>query len=450
MADETKSSLKAAVTAREGLRGAQDRLHACAAFLGDVVEAEGQHRDALAASGCVIGALHGLPIVVKDIIDVAGMPTRAGSAVRTDQAASKTDATVVAQLRAAGAITVAKTNTVEFAFGGWGTNASQGTPRNPWKPDEPHTPGGSSSGTGAAVGSRLVAAGLGTDTGGSVRIPAAFCGCVGLKTSIGMVSRAGVVALSDTFDTVGPLTDTVRRSAEMLDVMMGEDRHDPSTVGLARQDPLAGLDRGIDGLRIAALTDETLTGCNPDVLDSFQTAIGLFEAAGARVDRIALPKGFDDYQGAGTAIIASDAYAWHADLADSNAAPLNDTTRMRILVGRDMTARDRVQAQRQREHDIAAFLACIDRHDAVILPTAPTTAIPLSTVDENNYTVSLYTRPGNYLGLASLSVPVGLSPGGLPTAVQIMVRHLDDALALRIGQAFESVRGPMPMPPGFG
>ena len=433
--------------AREALRAADAKLGVTAEILGGVVDIEMRHREDLAAAGCHLGPLHGLPIVVKDIIDVAGYPTRAGSALRANQPAANADAPVVAKLRAAGAITVAKSKTVEFAFGGWGTNASQGTPSNPWKPEEPHTPGGSSSGTGAAVGWRFVPAGLGTDTGGSVRLPAAFCGCVGLKTSIGMVSRSGVVSLSDTFDTVGPLTDTVERAAQMLAVMMGEDRDDPSTVGILRADPMAGLQKGIKGMRLGVLADEALTGAKDDVVAAFHEAQAMLRDAGADLVPFALPKDFLTYQGLATAIISSDAYATHADMVNSNETPLNDTTRMRILACRDMTAADRVTAQRNKRADIAEYLDALDRLDAVILPTAPTNAIPLTTVDENDYSCSLYTRPGNYLDQAALSVPVSISPDGLPSSLQIMVRHLDDPLALRIGQAFEQVRGTFPMPP---
>lgn len=442
--------MNAAPAARAALSAVQDDLGICAELLGDVVDVETRHRADLLAAGCRIGPLHGVPIVVKDIIDLAGYPTRAGSALRAGQAPADSDATVVKNLRAAGAIAVAKTKTVEFAFGGWGTNASQGTPVNPWKPDVPHTPGGSSSGTGAAVGGRFVPAGLGTDTGGSVRIPAAFCGCVGLKTSIGMVSRSGVVPLSDSFDTVGPLTDTVTRAAEMLSVMMGEDRTDATTVGVSRADPMAGLDRGIAGMRLGVIADEALTHVKPDVLASFHEAQRMLRDAGALLEPFALPKEIETYQGLATAIISSDAYGFHAAMADSNESPINDTTRMRILACRDMTARERVVAQRNRRADIAEYLDAMDRLDAVILPTAPTTAIPLSEVDEHDYTVSLYTRPGNYLDLCALSVPIGLSPGGLPTSLQIMVRQFDDPLALRIGRAFEEVRGAFPMPPTTG
>lgn len=439
---EATSHLERATAARDALIAAQPRFHACARILGDVVEVEGSHRDRLAAAGISLGPLHGLPVVVKDIIDVAGQPTKAGSDVRRDPAPATQDAFVAARLRAAGAVVVAKTNTVEFAFGGWGTNASQGTPRNPWKPDEPHAPGGSSSGTGVAVGGGFVPAGLGTDTGGSVRIPAAFCGCVGHKTSIGLVSRSGVVALSDTFDTVGPLTDTVRRAAQMLDVMQAEDRTDPATLAVPRADPLASLEKGVSGLRLGRLSDAALADCSDDVLRAFERAVKILSDLGASVLPYDLPRGFDAYQQTATAIIASDAYGFHAAMVDSNGSPLNDTTRMRMAVGRDMTARDRVLAQRTRARDIDDFLATLDRFDAMILPTAPLTSIPLSQVDENNYAMSLYTRVANYLDLAALSVPIDVTETGLPTALQIVVRRFDDPLALRIGHAFEAARGP--------
>ena len=447
MAEQKTSHLARVQGSRDALVAAQRDLNICARVLDDVVEIEGRHRDDLEAAGCTLGPLHGVPVVIKDIIDVAGNPTRAGSALRQDQPNATADANVVARLRAAGAVVVAKTNTVEFAFGGWGTNASQGTPWNPWKPGQPHTPGGSSSGTGAAVGGCFVPAGLGTDTGGSVRLPAAFCGCVGLKTSIGMVSRSGVVPLSDSFDTIGPLTDTVQRAAEMLDVMMGEDRDDPSTVGISRADPMAGLERGIAGMRLGVVSEAALHQAKPDVMAAYRDAQRMLEEAGATLVPFDMPREFEEYQGLGTAIIASDAYAFHAEMADSNETPLNDTTRTRILVGRDLDARARVRAQRARRQDIAEYLDAMDRLDAVVLPTAPMTAIPLSTVDENDYTVSHYTRPANYLDLAALSLPIGITEDGLPTSLQIMVRQFDDPLALRIGRVFEKVRGALPKPP---
>ncbi|MEM6486725.1 MAG: amidase [Pseudomonadota bacterium] len=442
----TAPSSTAATVAAAALDGPGRTLHATVA-LADTAAAEAAHRDALREGGVSLGPLHGVPFAVKDIIDVAGMPTAAGSATRPDQPAAATDATVVARLRAAGAVVTAKVHTVEHAFGGWGTNASQGTPVNPWRRDVPYTPGGSSSGTGVAVGARLVPAGLGTDTGGSVRIPAAFCGCVGHKSSIGLVSRAGVVPLSGTFDTVGPLTDTVRRAAEMLAAMQGEDAADASTHGIARADPCAGLDRGIAGLTLVHPPHETLLRCDPQILTAFEAACDLLSAAGAVLLPRVLPHDVLEYQRRATTIIASDAYSLYAEMADDPATLLNATTRMRILMGRDVSAYERLRAERARAVDIAEFAAWMDRADAMVLPTTPLLPVPHAVADENVYDMSLYTRMNNYLGLCGLSVPMGLSVEGLPMGLQIVGRHLDDPLVLRIGAAFEAARGPFAAPP---
>jgi aspartyl-tRNA(Asn)/glutamyl-tRNA(Gln) amidotransferase subunit A len=416
-------------------------LFAFSAIPKETALATATYLDAMKDGGVDLGPLHGVPICVKDIIDVSGMPTHAGSATRPSPEPATKDAFVVSKLRAAGTVIVAKSNTVEFAFGGWGTNKNIGTPKNPWNTDVHHTPGGSSSGTGVAVGSGLMPAGLGTDTGGSVRIPAAFCGCVGLKTSIGLVSRAGVVPLSDTFDTVGPLTDTVRRAAQMLDVMQGEDRDDPTTVGISRKDPMRDLERGVSGLRIAVLQPDDLPRMTRDVGDAYARAQGMLGQLGASLSPMSLPLEFLDYQTRATRIVSSDAYAFHSDIADDPNAPMNDTTRMRMHVGKDLSAKDRVLAQRERQQAIADFLARFDRYDALVIPSAPITAVPLTEADENNYEMSLYTRPANYLELCGLSVPIGIASNGMPTSLQIVTRRFDDPLALRIGYAFEDARG---------
>jgi aspartyl-tRNA(Asn)/glutamyl-tRNA(Gln) amidotransferase subunit A len=254
-AGEAKVAILEAI---ERLKTNDARLHAVAEMLEGPAMLEAGHRDALSSQGLSLGPLHGLPFVVKDIIDVAGAPTRSGSLTRKDSSPCERDAPVVAALRGAGAIPIAKSNTVEFAIGGWGTNQTVGTPHNPWDMNVPRVPGGSSSGTGALVGAGLVPAGLGTDTGGSVRLPAAFCGCVGLKTSIGLVSRTGVTPLSDTLDTVGPLTSTVKLAAQMLTVMQGPDLDDPTTIGSPMKCPLRDLDRGISGLRLGVITTDAM------------------------------------------------------------------------------------------------------------------------------------------------------------------------------------------------
>ncbi|MEM7777830.1 MAG: amidase [Pseudomonadota bacterium] len=423
-----------------------ERLGAFVSLLPETAQATATYLDTLRGNGVSLGPLHGMPVGIKDIIDVAGMPTGAGSATRADAQPAKSDAFVVSKLRAAGAVMVGKTKTVEFAFGGWGTNAAIGTPWNPWDMQTHHTPGGSSSGTGAAVGGGLIPAGLGTDTGGSVRIPAAFCGCVGLKTSIGLVSRSGVVPLSTTFDTIGPLTETVAQAAAMLQAMQGEDATDPSTVGVARQDPMADLNRGVSGLRLARLSDADLPRLTPDVKSAFESAVEQLVAGGAQIGEMSLPMGFLDIQQQANIIIATEAYSFHGALADDPTAPLNAPTRARMLAAQKVSGSQRALAERGRQAAISEFAAAFDRFDALVLPAAPITAIPVADVDEAQMPMSLYTRLANYLDLAGLVVPIGLSSHGLPTSLQIVVRRLDDPLALRIGQAFEDVRGPFARP----
>lgn len=429
-----------------GITMHEPQLKAVVSMLDETAMADARRADAIGAAGGSTGPLHGLPFVVKDIIDLAGQPTRSGSLTRADAQPAAADAPVVAALRGAGAIPVAKTATVEFAIGGWGTNETVGTPVNPWDLKTPRVPGGSSSGTGVLVGAGLVPAGLGTDTGGSVRIPAAFCGCVGLKTSIGLVSRAGVTPLSDTLDTVGPLADTVERAARMLAVMQGPDPDDPSTLGVTGGCPLRDLDRGVQGLRFARIMTEHMPHMTAEVADAFDVALDQLREAGATITTCELPLPLDEYQHLGGIISATEAYASYHEIVDDPASLMAAPIRMRMSRGAGVTGAELVRIQRQRHRAVAEFEAVIDRVDAILLPTAAFTAIPSAEVDETNMHMSAHTRFANYLELAALAVPMSLSPAGLPTSLQIVVRRFDDPLALRIGRAFEKARGVFPTP----
>lgn len=430
----------------EGLRSNAEKLNAIAQTMDEFALVDARHRDGVAALGAKVGPLHGLPFVVKDIIDVAGVPTRSGSLTRKDNPPCESDAPVVHALRAAGAIPVAKSNTVEFAIGGWGTNVSVGTPRNPWDMTTPRNSGGSSNGTGVLVGSGLVPAGLGTDTGGSVRIPSAFCGCVGLKTSVGLVSRSGVTPLSETFDTVGPMTSSVKLAAEMLAVMQGPDPKDASTLGPLGKDPLRGLERGVSGMRLGRITNDAMRYMSADVAQAFDAALDLLREAGATITDVHLPMELDTYQRVCGVISTTESYSTYKALADDESSLLGWPNRRRFLLAQGMTAVDRVQAWRDRAQAIDDFEAVIDTLDAIVLPTTPFTAIPLSEVDESNATYGNHTRFVNYLELAGLAVPMSLTDAGLPTSLQIVVRRFDDPLALRIGHAFEQARGEFPKP----
>ncbi|MFY0612710.1 MAG: amidase [Hyphomicrobiaceae bacterium] len=441
--DETEKSVHSTLDA---IRAHEPKLRAVVRMLTDTALSDAQHCDALAAKGASTGPLHGLPIVVKDIIDLGGQPTQSGSLTRADNPPADNDAPVVAALRGAGAIPVAKTHTVEFAIGGWGTNETVGTPVNPWDLDTQRVPGGSSSGTGVLVGASLVPAGLGTDTGGSVRIPAAFCGCVGLKTSIGLVSRAGVTPLSDTLDTVGPLAQSVELAARMLAVMQGPDTADPTTLGVTAKCPLRDLHRGIQNLRLARIKTDHMPHLTADVAQAFDQALGQLREAGATITEVELPIALDDYQHLGGIISAAEAYATYADIVDDPSAPMAAANRMRMTRGHDISAAELIRIQRDRSRAILDFEAVIDHADAIVLPTAAFAAIPVADVDETDMRMSSHTRFGNYLELAGLAVPMSLTPSGLPTSLQIVTRRFDDPLALRIGAAFEKTRGPFPKP----
>jgi aspartyl-tRNA(Asn)/glutamyl-tRNA(Gln) amidotransferase subunit A len=444
MAGSDSSALERVEQALAGIAAHDAELRASVRTLNDAAIVEARRCDGLSASGVSLGPLQGLPIAVKDIIDVAGVPTESGSLTRKNNPPAKADAPVVAKLRAAGAIPLAKTHTVEFAIGGWGTNETVGTPHNPWDRATPRVPGGSSSGTGVLVGAGILRAGLGTDTGGSVRIPAAFCGCVGLKTSIGLVSRAGVTPLSGTLDTVGPLTRTVRTAADMLAVMQGMDPADPTTWDAPFVDPVGSLDRGVSGLRLARLSDDMMPDLAEDVRASFEKAVGMLREAGAHIGTVSLPRSLLEYQQRGGAISATEAYATYKDIVDDPASGMAMPNRTRMAAGGKLSAADITRIRSERDEDIRVFPALIDNIDAIILPTSPITAIPISDVDEASMVMSTHTRFGNYYELAALAVPIDLTPAGLPTSLQIVVRRYDDALALRIGAAFEAMAGPLP------
>ena len=433
-------------TTIDAIQAHEPRLKAVVRMLDDTALPAARHCDALSRASASAGSLHGLPFVIKDIIDFGGVPTQSGSLTRSENPPANHDAPVVAALRGAGAIPVAKTHTVEFAIGGWGTNETVGTPVNPWDLDTHRVPGGSSSGTGVLVGGGLVPAGLGTDTGGSVRIPAAFCGCVGHKSSIGLVSRAGVTPLSDTLDTVGPLADSVELAARMLAVMQGPDKADPTTLGVDAKCPLRDLNRGIRGLRLARIKTEHMPHLTAEVAQAFDQALNQLREAGATITDVELPLALDDYQHLGGIISASEAYATYSDIVDNLSSQMAAPNRTRMARGGKVTAAELIRIQRDRAKAISEFESVIDRADAIILPTAAFTAIPVSDVDEADMRMSSHTRFANYLELASLAVPMNVTEAGLPTSLQIVVRRFDDPLALRIGAAFEQVRGPFPKP----
>lgn len=404
----------------------------------------------LDAKGGERGLLHGVPIAVKDIIHVAGEVSGCGSQTRKGAAPEARDAVVVAKLREAGAVISGKVNTVEYAFGGYGTNITVGTPRNPWDAKVHRVPGGSSSGSGVAVGGGLVPGALGTDTGGSVRIPAALCGCVGLKTSIGLVSRTGVAPLSVRLDTVGPLAQDVRTTALMLAAIMGRDEEDSSTHHdrhMRPQDVLDRLEDGVAGMRIGRLDPADLPLATDEVKVDYEVALKRLQEAGATVAACRLPERFDAYQSLVGRIAAVEGYGYYKHFVDDPASGLAAPVRERMLSGKGITPAQIEEMDARRREDMRSVPAIFEGFDAIALPTTPFPAMPLSEVDESKAPYALYTRWVNYLGLAGLAVPTALSKERMPMSLQIVVKRFDDPLALRIGRAFEKARGAFPKPP---
>lgn len=397
------------------------------------------------AAGEQLGPFDGIPFALKDIVDLEGCVTTAGSAALAGRV-SPTTAVIARHLLAAGGVLVGKTKTVELALGGWGTNQHMGTPRNPWDSSVARAPGGSSSGSGVAVASGMAACAIGTDTGGSVRLPAAFCGIVGLKTTEGLLDTEGIVPLSHTLDTPGPMARTVADAALMLDVLTGRD---PAEIdadwrhgrGLYR-DP--GDD--LRGVRLGSLPDRDRAAVSAGVLDQYDRALDRMADLGAEIGPVATPLSYEEMKDLTFAIVTPEAWYHHGALFGDPEAPLDEHVRARAVPGRDLPAVRYVEALRERHRHRRELLGAMEGCDALVTPTTPDTAPALDGVDEAS-TPAHFTRAGNLLAMSALTVPTGLTDAGLPGAVQFVGRGLDEADLLRIGAVFERGRPPLPPPP---
>ncbi|HXO00494.1 MAG TPA: amidase, partial [Stellaceae bacterium] len=350
-------------------------------------------------------------------------------------------------------IVLGKTHTVEFAMGGWGTNHHMGTPWNPWDPQVARTPGGSSSGSGVAVASAMAPWAIGTDTGGSVRLPASWCGLTGLKTTVGRVSCYGILPLAPSLDTPGPMARSVEDAALLFSVMQGPDPLDRLTLSAPPPiDPFATLRRGVKGLRLARMPAGERDGCDPEMLAAYDGALEALARAGAEIVDIALPIAFADATAATGRIIGSEAYRLTGALVDDPAQPIDPAVRPRIQIGRDIRAHQYLAALAERDRMKAEFLAALERDgiDALLTPTTQTAAIPNDAVDQNT-TPAHFTRVFNLLEMCALAVPSGFTAGGLPLSLQIACRPYDEATALRIGWAYQQATDwHLRRPPGFG
>ena len=409
----------------------------------DRARAAARAAEANLAAGQDLGPLHGIPYAAKDLFDVAGLPTSAGTHLLGDNIAGA-DAAVVARLARAGMILLGKTKTVQFAYGGAGVNGDLGTPHNPWHRDH-HLPGGSSSGSAVCIAAGMAPAALGSDTGGSVRIPAALCGITGLKTTVGQVSRAGVYPLSWSLDSVGPLTRSVEDAALVYQAMQGPDSGDDTTHGRALQDVMTSLRDGVAGLRIGIAETVFWDDAHPQVAAAVRAAAKVFEELGAHVrsfdfpaaaDAVALnPRGL---------VIAAEAYTVNRRFIDTHYDELDPIVASRMIKGRDVAAADYLQTTLDWKRLRLEAVRQLTDVDAVLCPTTP---IPACTLAEVNGDMEVYshknlmylrnTAIGNILDLCGLNVPCGLTEDGLPIGLMIYARPFHEDKVLRIGHAYQ-------------
>ena len=377
--------------------------------------------------------LLGIPVAHKDIYLTRGIRTTGGSALLADWVPDE-DATCVRRWQEAGTILLGKLITHEFALGIQFPGHRFPPARNPWNRD--HIPGGSSSGSGAALAAGLVTGATGSDTGGSIRGPAAFCGIAGLKPTYGRSSRAGVLTLSWTLDHTGPMARTVEDCAYLMQPLAGHDPADPASSRAPADDYVAALGRGVRGLRIGVPRDYFFEGVDPEVERAFEEAMATLRRLGAEVRDVEIPHIHD--VGAFMVIMLTEAFSYHE--ADLRTRPelFGDVLREKLMIGGLFTAAEYVQAQRVRARLRAETAAVLREVDLLASPTAIVTAPSFATVWDPDFPFARSNMPPfNMTGLPALAVPCGFSAAGLPVSLQLAGRPFDEATVLRAGHAYE-------------
>jgi aspartyl-tRNA(Asn)/glutamyl-tRNA(Gln) amidotransferase subunit A len=440
VSEAIQSGAASSVQATEAYLGRIERhdgvLKAYITVMADAALAQARAADAELRRGARRGPLHGVPVALKDLIAVAGVRMTAGSRVLADHVPDH-DADVTERLRAAGAVILGKLSMHEFAFGRPATDEPFPTGRNPW--DVTREPAGSSSGSAVAVAAGLCAGALGSDTGGSIRGPAARCGIVGLKPTYGLVSRRGVVPLSWSLDHVGPMTRTVRDTAELLQAIAGRDPGDPSTRDARVGDYTAQLEAGVRGTRLGLLRRfyVDFPGLNEDVKRAALAAFDELGRQGATLEDVDAPT--LDLAGAIWVTYLSEVYEVHRETLRARPQDYREGLRTRAYMGALVAAADFLRAQRLRARLRREVLALLDRVDALVLPGHSAPAQRFESVPTHQIIVpgSRYTNVWNLLGLPAVVVPCGVSREGLPVAIQVVGRPFDEATVLRVARAYE-------------
>jgi aspartyl-tRNA(Asn)/glutamyl-tRNA(Gln) amidotransferase subunit A len=423
--------------------GLDSRLNAFRLITRDRATAQAEAAENALRGKQDLGPLHGIPYAVKDLFDVNGLPTTAGCRLLEDNVAAE-DCAAVRRLARAGMILLGKTNTVQFAYGGVGINHHHGTPHNPWRA-EPHVPGGSSSGSAVAVAAGMVPMALGSDTGGSVRIPSSLCGTVGLKTTVGRISRAGVYPLSWQLDSVGPLARTVEDAALVYEALQGPDPGDEATVGVPAGPVLETLKRGVQGLRLALGETTFFEEADPEVAQAVREAARILEGLGARVDSLAVPEAPEALASMQVGMTsAPEACLINERWLAGHFEELDPVVAHRMIVGQDVKAKDYVAMLRQWSDLRRRIVETLRDVEALLVPTTVIPARPVGVVDatlesyrEYNLRYLRNTSIGNILNLCAVSVPCGFTSQGLPMGLMVYAKPFQEEMALRVAWAYE-------------
>ena len=408
-------------------------LHTFVTVTGERALADAKAAEAELMGGRDAGPLVGIPVAYKDLYATRGIPTTAGSALLASFVPDA-DCTCVTRLARAGSVMLGKLITHEFAFGIQFPGHRVPPARNPWNLD--HRPGGSSSGSGAALAAGLAYGALGSDTGGSIRNPASFCGIVGLKPTYGRVSRAGVVALSWTLDHAGPMARTVEDCALLYQALAGHDPADPASSRVPVDDTLAGLDGGVRGLRVGVPHDYFFDGIDPEVAQAFEAAVETLRKLGATVRDVEIPSIWN--APAVMVIMLTEAFAYHARDLREHPELYGEVLREKFLAGALFSGWEYTQAQRLRAQLAADVAAALSDVDVLVTPTTPKPAPTLAAVQDPDAPFARSNpAPFNMAGLPALALPCGFTRAGLPVSLQIAGRAFDEATVLRAGQAYE-------------
>ncbi len=396
---------------------------------------EAKEAEAEIANGHWRGPLHGIPIAIKDLVDTEGVKTTAASAVLAENVPTS-DSEVVRRLKAAGAISLGKLNLHEFAYGGSGMISHFGVVRNPW--NTAHITGGSSSGSAAAVAARLCYGAIGTDTAGSIRLPAACCGIVGLKPTYGLVSTRGVIPLCWSYDHVGPMTRNVQDAAAMLAAIAGHDPQDLGSRDFPPVDYAVEMQTSTSSLRLGVVRDFFWDGLDREVESSMRDALAVLQGLCAEMKEVRIPVDTD------RTVARCESYVYHEPFLTKRAHLYQPETLKRIRSGQDVTASAYIEKSRELQKMRRAIVSIFSQVDVLITPTVPVLPPTIDALEREPETLRptellmlRNTRPFNVWGLPTISVPCGFSKSGLPIGVQIAGAPGAEALVLRLAHAYE-------------